>query len=95
MQVCGQAQHIPYPHAVVEHGFRGQIADLSQKGGLILPDILSENLRPSAGGGNQAKEDADGGTFARAVGADEAEEVSFFHGESHIRDSPGFAVVFF
>ena len=66
----------------VETAFFWEVAD----GGVVWRIRLVVDKEISGGGRNEAEEGADGGGFAGAVGAEEAEDFTFFDGEGEVAD---------
>ena len=92
-QISGQLQHIPHPHAGVEHRLGRQIAHLGQDLLPVVPDIHAQDPGFAAGGGDQTQQGTDGGGFSCSVGADEAEEFTLRYGQVQFNNATGLAVI--
>jgi len=89
-------QGVPgHPH-VVQHAHAAEQPDVLEgpghaqagNGGRgFAGDVLAEEPDRSRRGPGQAREHVEERSLARAVGADEAEDLAFLHLEAHIRDS--------
>ncbi len=74
-------------HAFVVIDFRRQVADIAADLRTVGDHILAKNLGAAAGWMDQRQQQADGGGFAGAVRANEAEDFTFFFGERDIDDA--------
>ena len=100
LEGCGaiEAVHLAYEAEVLGRGETaeerhalGNDADVALELGGVCGEVLAENADAAGGGCEQAGEHFDGGGFARAVGAQEAEELSGGYGEIDILNCSKFA----
>src|SRR5437588_763088 len=77
-------QNLPAGHARVERWLGGLIADQPLDLHRLLPAVQPGDARRARVGAQQRHEQANGGGFARAVGAKEAKHLALFHLEGDI-----------
>src|SRR6266702_2933765 len=83
-QVPEVFQNLPAGQAGVERKLAGQIADQPLDLHRLLPAVQPGDARCARVGAQQRHEQANGGGFARAVGAKKAKHLAFFHTEGDV-----------
>ncbi len=86
------AQQVADFHPLVVENLRGQVANVLADLRPVPDDVFAEDAGAAAGGENQPQQSADGGGLPRTVGADEAENLTFFHLEGDVDDAAGLSV---
>ncbi len=77
-------QDLPAGQVGVKRGFAGQIANQPLDLHRVLPAVQSGDARCAGVGTQQRHQQANGGGFARAVGAKEAKHLALFHLEGDV-----------
>ena len=83
-QAAIEVEQVPAGHAIVEVGFFGQIAELVFD--VVVAHRLAQNVGVAGCREDEAQQHFDGGGFAGAVAAQEAEDFAFFDLEIEVVD---------